>query len=167
MADKTEPAGWADRYAEVVAQQVRRYRKARGMSAQNLSDACTGLGLPIHRSVIANFENGRRAKLDLGELFVIALALDVAPIMLMLPEDGTMEISDRPMSRTDALAWIAGTPATAAFEELDADLARAREAVARAQNAVNQARQTAGTLAVEPRTETRPQEEHDDSTGVL
>lgn len=167
MADKTEPAGWADRYAEVVAQQVRRYRKARGMSAQNLSDACAELGLPIHRSVIANFENGRRAKLDLGELFVIALALDIAPIMLMLPKDGTMEISDRPMSRTDALTWIAGTPATAAFEELDADLTRAREAVARAQNAVNQARHTAGTLTVEPRTETRPQEEYDDSTGVL
>ena len=167
MAQKTDPAGWADRYAEVVAQQVRRYRKARGMSAQNLSDACAGLGLPIHRSVIANFENGRRAKLDLGELFVIALALDIAPIMLMLPEDGTMEISGQPMSRTDALAWIAGTPATAAFEELDADLTRAREAVARAQNAVNQARHTAGTLTVEPRTETRPQEEYDDSTGAL
>lgn len=167
MAQKTDPAGWADRYAELVAQQVRRYRKTRGMSAQNLSDACAELGLPIHRSVIANFENGRRAKLDLGELFVIALALDVAPIMLMLPEDGTMEISGRPMSRTDALAWIAGTPATAAFEELDADLARARQAVACAQKAVNQARHVAGMLTVEHLPEVRPHEEYDDSAGVL
>lgn len=167
MADKVPAAGWADRYAEVVAQQVRYYRKARGMSAQNLSDACAELGLPIHRSVIANFENGRRAKLDLGELMTIALALDVAPILLMLPQDGAMEIGGRSMARPDALAWIAGTPAASTFEELDADLARARGFVVRAQNAVNHARLTAGSLVIDHLGEPRPREDYDDSAGVL
>jgi transcriptional regulator with XRE-family HTH domain len=172
MAKHTEPADWAARYAGLVADQVRHYRKARGMSAQNLSDACADLGLPIHRSVIANFENGRRANLDLGELFVIALALDVAPITLMLPGSVPMEVGGRSMNRADALAWIAGTPRAAAFEELDADLARARDAVARAQEAVDQARQAAGTLTVKHLAQALPQEECDgedcdDSAGVL
>ena len=148
MAKKVESAGWADRYADVVAQQVRHYRNARGMSAQNLSDACADLGLPIHRSVIANFENGRRAKLDLGELFVIAQALDVAPIALMLPDDGCIEVGGgRSMERAEAVAWIAGARTPPELDELDAHLARAREFVTRAQGAVNHARVAADAMA--------------------
>lgn len=105
------PDDWAGRYARVVAREVRRYREERGMSAQQLSDACADLGMPIHRSVLANFENGRRSNLNLGELLVIARALDVAPIFLMFPlgyEDQIEVLPDMTEKTEDAVAWAAG-----------------------------------------------------------
>lgn len=105
------PQDWANRYARVVATEVRRYREQRGMSAQQVSDACARLGLPIHRSVISNFENGRRGNLSIGELFVIARALDVSPIFLMLPlgYEETVEIlPGRTVDTTEAVEWVAG-----------------------------------------------------------
>lgn len=55
------------------------------MSAQELSDACTALGLPFSRSTIANFESGRRPTLSVAELLVLARALQVPPVLLVFP----------------------------------------------------------------------------------
>lgn len=69
----------------VAAGEVRRYRAMRGMSAQQLADRCTELGVPIKRSVLANFESGRRPIVSVPELMVFAEALGVPPIRLLFP----------------------------------------------------------------------------------
>ncbi|MEV6175287.1 helix-turn-helix transcriptional regulator [Streptomyces sp. NPDC051954] len=77
--------GWPERLAAQVAAEVRRHRTRRGMSAQQLADECKNLGMPIQRSVIANFENGRRANVGVAELLVFAAALRVSPMELAFP----------------------------------------------------------------------------------
>lgn len=109
MPDMPDAPDWAARLTQSVAQEVRRNRERRGMSAQQLSDACGKLGLPIHRAVISNFENGRRG-LGIGELMVIAKALDVAPIFLLFPVGFVESIEVLPgekVTPVEALRWFA------------------------------------------------------------
>lgn len=81
------------------------------MSAQQLSDACMELGLPIARSVLANFESGRRPTLSVAELLVLAKALGAPPATLLFPP-GRSELVEvlpgRELRAWDALQWCAG-----------------------------------------------------------
>jgi transcriptional regulator with XRE-family HTH domain len=109
MPDMPDVPDWMTRLTQSVAQEVRRNREQRGMSAQQLSDACGKLGLPIHRAVISNFENGRRG-LSIGELMVIAKALDVAPVFLLFPVGFTESIEMLPgqeVAPVEAIRWFA------------------------------------------------------------
>jgi transcriptional regulator with XRE-family HTH domain len=76
---------WPAQVTARVAAAVRRFRRAKGMSAQELADACSDLGYEIPRNVIANLENGRRASVDLTEFLILAEALDVPPVLLLFP----------------------------------------------------------------------------------
>ncbi|MFS2291722.1 MAG: helix-turn-helix transcriptional regulator [Actinomadura sp.] len=98
---------------EIIAARIRALRQSRGMSAQALADRCAELGLPdLKRQAITNLENGRRAMVTVEELLVLALALEVAPVHLLLnPEDeqepyqvapGTMAPSG------EVRAWVRG-----------------------------------------------------------
>lgn len=136
MAYQIDQSTWSGRMAVHIAGRVRELRDERRMSAQRLSDACAELGHPIHRSVLANLENGRREVLDVCELFVIAQALGVAPMDLLVGA-GDVEILDgATASRADAIAWIAGIPDADAFDDIAEGLADALKAVERAQRAV-------------------------------
>ena len=55
---------------------IANYRKVRGLSAQELSDA---LGGSPSRSAIANWETGRRKDINVNELIAVAEVLEVAP----------------------------------------------------------------------------------------
>ncbi|MEV0912706.1 helix-turn-helix transcriptional regulator [Streptomyces sp. NPDC049967] len=76
---------WSVRLGRRMAGEVRRYRTMRGLSAQQLSDRCAEIGMPIARSVLANFESGRRPTLSVAELLVLAEALKVQPTSLVFP----------------------------------------------------------------------------------
>jgi transcriptional regulator with XRE-family HTH domain len=76
---------WSNRLAALIARQVRAYRRERGLSVQQLSDALARLGCDMKRPVLSNFENGRRPTISVAELFALALALDVPPIQLIFP----------------------------------------------------------------------------------
>lgn len=81
------------------------------MSVQQLSDACSELGLPIARSVLANFESGRRPTISVPELLVLAKALGVPPMALMFPvgyEDETEVLPGRKAHPVTALRWASG-----------------------------------------------------------
>ncbi|WP_327268771.1 helix-turn-helix domain-containing protein [Streptomyces sp. NBC_01218] len=107
----TQQQGWTERYTQTVAAEVRRHRERRGMSAQDLADACAKLGVPIQRSVIANLENGRRASIGVAEVLVFAAALDVPPGVLMSPVGQTAEVEIFPGEMEDpysVIQWIAG-----------------------------------------------------------
>ncbi len=87
---------WADRIKANVAGEVRRRRKERGWSAQDLADQCERLGHPIPRNVIANMESGRRASLPLVDVMVLAAALETYPVCLIFPVGYVKETQELP-----------------------------------------------------------------------
>ncbi len=104
----TQPE-WSAELVEVVAGEVRRHRQHRGMSAQELSDACAELGYPIPRSVLANLENGRRNSVGIAELLVLGAALGVPPVALLFPvgrAETVPVLPDRAVPTWEALAWF-------------------------------------------------------------
>ncbi|QKW08023.1 helix-turn-helix transcriptional regulator [Streptomyces sp. NA04227] len=117
-----EQQGWPERLAATIAHEVRRYRLNLRMSAQQLSDRCTELGMEIPRAVISNLENGRRTSVTVAELLVLAAALDVPPAVLAFPVGYTEQTEALPAAPTppfEAVRWFAGeeqsaTPGTAA-----------------------------------------------------
>lgn len=102
---------WPQQVARQVAGEVRRYRKMRGLSAQQLADRCAAVGMPIQRSVLANLESGRRETVSVADLLVLARALEVAPALLLFPA-GRAEAAEvtpgETVSIADALAWLSG-----------------------------------------------------------
>lgn len=102
---------WPARLANRVAAEVRRHRMRREMSAQQLSDACVKLGLPLSRSALANFESGRRPTVSVAEVITLGKALGVPPIELVFPV-GQSELSEvlpgQEMGTWQALRWFAG-----------------------------------------------------------
>ncbi|MEU7581964.1 XRE family transcriptional regulator [Streptomyces sp. NPDC041068] len=102
---------WSVRLGQRIAGEVRRFRRHRGMSAQQLSDRCAELGMPIARSVLANFESGRRPTLAIAELLVIAQALRVPPVTLAFPVGFEEEVEVLPgqtASTFEAARWFTG-----------------------------------------------------------
>lgn len=103
---------WRSRLIPVVAQQVRRRRLELGLSVQKFADICTEeYGLPLKRSVLANFEGGRRTALSVVELLVFARILCVPPTELLFPVGREAEIEVLPGMPTDtwgALKWFTG-----------------------------------------------------------
>jgi transcriptional regulator with XRE-family HTH domain len=95
------------------------------MSTQQLSDACTELGLPIARSVLANFESGRRPTVSVPEIMALAMALDVAPVLLVFPlgHQERVEMSrGREVPTWDALKWFTGRDAPQSAERPESDV---------------------------------------------
>lgn len=107
-----EPApDWATRLAQTIAGEVRRHRQRRKMSAQQLSDRCAELGMPIQRSVLANLESGRRTTVNVAEVLVLAAALDVSPGELIFPVGYSQVVEILPRDKREPLFgidWIAG-----------------------------------------------------------
>lgn len=102
---------WGGRLIGVAAREIRRHRARRGLSAQQLADACSKYGLSMKRSVIANLESGRRPTLSLVELIVLAKVLQVAPVELVLPLGYESEIEILPgevVNTWDAAKWFMG-----------------------------------------------------------
>ncbi|WP_246126494.1 helix-turn-helix domain-containing protein [Embleya hyalina] len=112
---------------EVVAGEVRRHRKARKMSAQQLADACTALGVEMQRGVLANLEIGRRESLDVTELVALAQALGVPAISLLFPVGDVATVSPTPgvvVDTWDALAAFTGETALSELPPSDSPRAR-------------------------------------------
>ena len=102
---------WAAQLTRVIAEQIRRYRNERGMSAQRLASRCRDFGLEISRSTLADLENGRRPIVSVAELLVLAAALEVPPRLLMLPLGRPEELEIVPglkVSIWDAESWWDG-----------------------------------------------------------
>lgn len=112
---------WHRALAERIGRTVADLRKEEGMTAQQLADRCKELGVPIHRTTITKIENGR-PRFDLGELIVIAAALNTSPVALVYPgPDYGQKIEALPgiyASEIDAAEWFS---AMAALPELARD----------------------------------------------
>lgn len=67
-----------------VQSNVRRLRRARGLSTYALTDLLAEAGRPIPQSGITRIENGAR-RVDVDDLVALATAFDVSPSALLLP----------------------------------------------------------------------------------
>lgn len=102
---------WMKRQAAAVGARVRRVRLAKGMSVQAVADRATkDLGYKMLRTTLANLEAGTRRNITLGEVSVLAEALDVPPLGLLFPIDEPASVEVLPgVQRTpwDAWRWFA------------------------------------------------------------
>lgn len=109
-----------DSLGDVIAAQVRRYRKQRDLSIAKLSEECLKIapGSTLTTASLGNIERGqdqsakrRRRDVTVEELLTIAAALRVPPVMLMcnveseIPEEFLPGTLMRPKPAAD---WIAG-----------------------------------------------------------
>lgn len=99
-----------------MAREVRRLRSEQRISAQQLADRCSEIGMStLTRSVIADLENGRRLWVGVSELMVLAVALNTAPITLLYPPPLGETVDVLPgveAPKTVALEWFSGEVAS-------------------------------------------------------
>lgn len=91
----------------VVARRMRALRQGK-LTAEQLAEAMTAVGIPWQRSIVANLENGRRDAVSVGELFALALVLDVTPSALLVDLDNpSAEVTpDLTVTPLDLLMWL-------------------------------------------------------------
>lgn len=103
----------------MVAARVRQVRTKRGMTVANLAARCAELGAAELTAQALYKLEGRRAStsgrsrpVTVDELLTLALALNVAPVHLLVPVDGPGEnypvIGDVHARRFGVRAWIRG-----------------------------------------------------------
>ncbi|MFD6889116.1 helix-turn-helix domain-containing protein [Streptomyces sp. NPDC059957] len=79
--------------SDVVAERVKEVRKRRGLTAVQLAERCAAIGVPeLTPQSVSNIETGRRDKagarrryVTVDELVALAVALEVAPVHLLVP----------------------------------------------------------------------------------
>ncbi|WP_220473773.1 helix-turn-helix domain-containing protein [Mycobacteroides abscessus] len=106
MAPKRIEMGWT---GETVMHNLPRYRGLRHMKLTDLSEKLAELGRPMSVPTLSAIENGKR-RIDVDDLVHLALALDVTPSALMMPEvERAHELPDAPgsVAWTDAHDWWA------------------------------------------------------------
>lgn len=104
--------------SDVVAAQIGRWRRQRGMSREQLAESCQDRGLPMTASVVANIETGRRdangvrrREVSVDELAVFAEALELSPLRLLVPLESVDQfdvLPGRAVSTVDVVRWIRG-----------------------------------------------------------
>ncbi|WP_158073109.1 helix-turn-helix domain-containing protein [Streptomyces kebangsaanensis] len=97
---------------DALRARVKELRGRNGWSGAELGDRLAALGVPWNRSVVANFESGRRPAVSVQELLALAHVLDVSPSGLLVPLDSepyriTPEGTE-PVNSADAWLWITG-----------------------------------------------------------
>ena len=93
----------------MIAGEVRRYRKARGMSVRQLSEAAERLGLPVPQPVLSNLELSRRETISVAEWLLLSAALQVPPLLLLFPVGRVDLVEPAPgveVSPLAALHWL-------------------------------------------------------------
>lgn len=72
---------------ETLRKRVKELRGRAGLTAVELADQLSKLGVPWNRSIVANFEAGRRPSVSVVEWLALAQVLDVAPLHLLVSPD--------------------------------------------------------------------------------
>lgn len=145
-----------------VAANVRRYRDGSSprLSTQELANRMTSLGRPIAATGITRIEAGQR-RVDADDLVALAVALEVSPILLLLPpEESAGDVAVTPTRTTSWVAawrWATGDqPLLDRGEEVPD--ARAREFMERnrphARNVMHEARRVISSQYQPPYTVT-------------
>jgi len=83
MAEQITGEDWGERLTLSIAEKVRKARIRNGLTVQELADETERLGYPIKRQALVNLESGRKAKIGVDELFIIAAAMRLNPLFLV------------------------------------------------------------------------------------
>ena len=120
--------------SDLAGRRIRQIRERRGWTREDLADRCAGIGAEyITTTVITNLETRRRAsrQITVDELLVLAHVLEVPPLYLFAPADGTEKLQvarDVQKDSIESSAWIAddaGRPAVGVIpERRSADIVR-------------------------------------------
>jgi transcriptional regulator with XRE-family HTH domain len=103
----------------VIAEQVKHLRKERRLSGPGLAAELNKRGIKWNRTTVAKFETGLRSSITVQEFLALALALRVAPVILLADPRRTESVplagGGEPVEPDawSALLWAAG------FAELD------------------------------------------------
>lgn len=118
-------AEWSQRLSAEIGQAIQRRRRDLGLLGDDLAQRCTTLGLPIPKGTISKIETGSKAFLSIGEVYVIAAALEISPSLLVAPfyRGGEVEVLPGVAVPTDAAyGWLVGeTPAPVDVGDRDPD----------------------------------------------
>lgn len=103
---------WSETLAATVGARVARYRRERGLTAQQLSaELLSALDVDMKRTVIGGLESGTRKAVALSEVLALAYVLGVPPLLLMTPlgERGDVEAVPGLTGDTwDVARWVTG-----------------------------------------------------------
>ncbi len=88
---------------EVVARNVRGVRQRRQLEQQQLSQRLSELGRPIPATALSRIEEGKR-RVDVDDLVALAIALNVSPSRLLLP-DGEWSDLLHPVPDVEVAVW--------------------------------------------------------------
>lgn len=103
---------WGETLANTVGARVQRYRKLRGVTAQQVSDLLmSSLGVDMKRTALGGLESGARKAVALSEVFALAYVLRVPPLLLMTPLGEREEVEAVPGRNAgpwDVARWITG-----------------------------------------------------------
>jgi transcriptional regulator with XRE-family HTH domain len=105
---------WETDLAARVGRAVYQRRKALKLTAEQLAQRTVDLGYPITRVAVTKIEGGARAgKLDVAEVLVLAAALNIPPMLLLLPgygrsNDAVETLPGRKAESRHAALWFAG-----------------------------------------------------------
>lgn len=70
---------------DTIRRRVKELRGRSGMTAADLASQLSALGVPWNRSIVANFEGGRRTTVSVVEWLALAQVFNVAPLHLIVP----------------------------------------------------------------------------------
>jgi transcriptional regulator with XRE-family HTH domain len=99
--------------SDLAGRRIGEIRQKRGWTRKELADRCDRTGASdITATVITNLETRRRAsrQITIDELLVLAYVLEVPPLYLLAPADGTEKLQiarDLQKDSIEAGAWIA------------------------------------------------------------
>ncbi|ORT59207.1 helix-turn-helix transcriptional regulator [Streptomyces sp. CB03238] len=102
---------WSPSFTARVAEQMRRARKAAGLTVAEAGEACATLGLPVPKTTITNLETRRRSSIDLAEFLVLAEVYKVPPVSLLFPlgtDASVAVLPDREVPTWEAVSWFTG-----------------------------------------------------------
>jgi transcriptional regulator with XRE-family HTH domain len=94
---------------EVVSRRVREVRERRAWTQEKLANRCARAGAPrLTTQVIADLETGRRLRLSIDEVLVLSSVLGIAPIHLMVPLEGRVQVGSKIYAAKRLRGWIRG-----------------------------------------------------------
>ncbi|WP_190098340.1 helix-turn-helix domain-containing protein [Streptomyces griseoflavus] len=98
---------------DAIRVRVKELRGRSGMTAADLAERLTELGVKWNRSIVANFEAGRRPTVSVVEWLALSQALNVAPLHLLIPPAVDPETPyritpNREATVRDARDWVRG-----------------------------------------------------------
>lgn len=95
---------------DTIRTRVKQLRGHRGWTAAELGKRLKAKGIHWDRSIVANFEGGRRRTVSVDELLGLALVFDVSPTNLLVPlHDTPYQVTPTRTEPADLVrAWVRG-----------------------------------------------------------